>query len=250
MTKKERVKQFGLVGKNIDYSFSRTYFRDKFERENKVGYRYANFDLQSIENIREVFNSGATPSGLNVTIPYKKAVIPYLDQLTEEAKTIQAVNTIVIEASGKTIGHNTDHVGFQKALLERIEKKPKQALILGTGGASGAVHYVLDQIQCSFQFVSRTPQKGQLAYADLTKELFETIDLIVNTTPLGTFPNVEEAPPIPYEYLGSRHFLFDLIYNPEESKFLKEGRSRGAQTCNGYKMLVYQAEKSWELWNQ
>ena len=131
-----------------------------------------------------------------------------------------------------------------------IEKKPKQALILGTGGASGAVHYVLNQIRCSFQFVSRTPQKGQLAYADLTKELFEAVDLIVNTTPLGTFPNVKEAPPIPYEYLDSKHFLFDLIYNPEESKFLKEGRSRGAQTCNGYQMLVYQAEKSWELCNQ
>jgi len=250
MTKKERVKQFGLIGKNIDYSFSRTYFRNKFERDNLVGYSYVNFDLQSIENIREVFNSSATPSGLNVTIPYKKTVIPYLDQLTKEAQTIQAVNTIVIESSGKTIGHNTDYVGFQKALTEHLQTKPKQALILGTGGASGAVKYVLDQMKCRVQFVSRTPQKGQLAYGALTRELLEHVDLIVNTTPVGTFPKVEEAPPIPYDYLDARHFLFDLIYNPEETKFLKEGRTRGAQTCNGYPMLVYQAEKSWELWNQ
>ena len=250
MTKKERTKQFGLVGKNIDYSFSRTYFKNKFDSKNKVGYSYVNFDLQSIDNIKEIFNSSVTPSGLNVTIPYKKTVIPYLDQLTKDASTIQAVNTIVIESSGKTVGHNTDHVGFQKALLEHNQKIPKQALILGTGGASGAVQYVLDQIKCKYQFVSRTPQKNQLAYGDLTKEIIEKVDLIVNTTPVGTFPNIEEAPPIPYEHLDSRHFLFDLIYNPEETRFLKEGKSRGSITCNGYSMLVYQAEKSWELWNQ
>jgi len=250
MTKKERIKQFGLVGKNIDYSFSRTYFSSKFDRENKTDHRYINYDLDNLDDFKKVLESNPLPSGLNVTIPYKKEVIPFLDKLSPEAASIKAVNTIVWEASGKVIGHNTDHIGFEKSLLEQIDKKPKQALILGTGGASGAVKFVLSKIDCQFDFVSRNPNENQLAYDQLTKKQLEKIDLIVNTTPLGTFPNVDQAPPIPYQYLNSRHFLFDLIYNPEETKFLKEGKKRGTQTSNGYQMLVYQAEKSWELWNR
>ncbi len=249
MIKKDLIKQFGLVGKNIDYSFSRNYFSSKFEIEKKVNHCYVNYDLQYIDQFKEVLTKKPIPKGLNVTIPYKKEIIPFLDGLSKEAKTIQAVNTIVWDINGKVIGHNTDHIGFEKSLCESIEKKPKKALILGTGGASRAIEFVLNKMDCVFHFVSRNPKENQFAYDKLTKKQLDEIDLIVNTTPLGTFPNINQAPPLPYKYINSKHFLFDLIYNPNETKFLKEGRLRGAQTSNGYKMLVYQAEKSWKLWN-
>ena len=250
MAKDKYIKKFGLVGKNIDYSFSRNYFTSKFKQENKKDYVYVNFDLENIDQFKKILKSKPLPMGLNVTIPYKKKVIPFLDELSYEADTIQAVNTIVWDANGKVVGHNTDHVGFEKALIKSIDKNPKKALILGTGGASSAVKFVLDKINCSFSFVSRNPKENQLSYDEVTKEILDKIDLIVNTTPLGTFPDVDEAPPIPYKYLSDKQFLFDLIYNPEETKFLEEGRIRGAKTSNGYQMLVYQAEKSWKLWNQ
>ena len=249
MIKKDLIKQFGLVGKNIDYSFSRNYFSSKFESEKKTNHHYVNYDLESIDQIKDVFTKRPIPNGLNVTIPYKKEVIPYLDDLSKEAKKIQAVNTIVWHTNGKVIGHNTDHIGFKRSLNESISKKPKKALILGTGGASGAIEFVLNKMDCEIRFVSRNPKANQFSYDQLTKKQLGEIDLIVNTTPLGTFPNINETPPIPYEFINSTHFLFDLIYNPTESRFLKEGRLRGAQTSNGHKMLVYQAEKSWKLWN-
>ncbi len=250
MAKNKYIKKFGLVGKNIDYSFSREYFSSKFERENKKDYVYVNFDLENIDQFEKILKNKPLPIGLNVTAPYKKKVIPFLDELSAEAETIQAVNTIVWDANGKVVGHNTDHIGFEKALTESINKNPKNALVLGTGGASNAVKFVLDKINCSFSFVSRDPNENQLSYNEITKEVLDKIDLIVNTTPLGTFPNVNEAPPIPYKYLSTKQFLFDLIYNPEETKFLEQGRSRGTKISNGYQMLVYQAEKSWKLWNQ
>ena len=250
MAKKELLKQFGLVGKNIEYSFSKSYFSEKFEREKKKNYRYVNYDIKNIKDFKKVLKSSPTPSGLNVTIPYKKSIIPYLDKLSKEAMEIQAVNTIVWGDSGKIIGHNTDHLGFKKALMEEINSTPKNALILGTGGASKAVKYVLSEMGCKIQMVSRNPKKDELSYNELTKKIFEKTNLIVNATPLGTFPNVKKAPPIFYEYLNSKHFLFDLIYNPEETEFLKRGKFQGSQISNGYKMLIYQAEKSWELWTQ
>ena len=250
MTKKELLKQFGLVGKNIEYSFSKSYFSEKFEREKKKNYRYVNYDIKNIKDFKKVLKSSPTPSGLNVTIPYKKSIIPYLDKLSKEAMEIQAVNTIVWEDSGEIIGHNTDHLGFKKALMEEINSTPKNALILGTGGASKAVKYVLSEMGCKIQMVSRNPKKDELSYNELTKKIFEKTNLIVNSTPLGTFPNVKKAPPIFYEYLNSKHFLFDLIYNPEETEFLKRGKFQGSQISNGYKMLIYQAEKSWELWTR
>jgi shikimate dehydrogenase len=250
MVKKDLIKQFGLVGKNIDYSFSRSYFSSKFENEKKVNHRYVNYDLHNINQFKELITKKPIPKGLNVTIPYKKEVIPFLDNLSKEAETIKAVNTIVWDANGKTIGHNTDHTGFEKSLYEKIEKKPKKALILGTGGASGAIEFVLNKMDCAFRHVSRNPKENQFSYDQLSKKHLDKVDLIVNTTPLGTFPDTKQAPPIPYKYINSKHFLFDLIYNPKETRFLKEGRLRGAKTSNGYKMLVYQAEKSWKLWNQ
>jgi len=250
MTKKDLHKQFGLVGKNIDYSFSRRYFSEKFLRENRTNHQYVNYDLKSVEEFKHVLKNTPIPNGLNVTIPYKKEIIPFLDKLSEEAETIGAVNTIVWDPSGKTVGHNTDHVGFTKALLEQVHSAPTKALVLGTGGASKAIQYALDKIHCKYLMVSRNPQKNQLSYDDLNSDILNSVELIINTTPLGTFPNISDAPPIPYNLLHSKHFLFDLIYNPEETQFLKEGKSRGCKITNGYKMLVYQAEKSWELWNR
>ena len=249
MIKKELINQFGLVGKNIEYSFSREYFNSKFKSEKKVDYHYINYDIRSIDLFKEVITKKPIPVGLNVTTPYKKEVISYLDKLSKEAKAIQAVNTIVFDQNKNLIGYNTDYIGFEKSLLESIGKSPKKGIILGTGGASAAVKFVLDKMGCKFKFVSRNPKENQLAYDKVTKKYLDEIDLIVNTTPLGTYPNINNAPSIPYEYINSRHFLFDLIYNPSETRFLKEGRLRGAKTINGYKMLVYQAEESWKLWN-
>ena len=249
MIKKELINQFGLVGKNIDYSFSREYFTSKFKSEKKDDYCYVNYDIESIDQFKEVITRKPIPVGLNVTTPYKKEVISYLDKLSTEANAIQAVNTIVFDQNKKLIGYNTDYIGFEKSLFESIDKRPKKAIILGTGGASSAVKFVLDKMGCKFKFVSRNPKKNQLSYDKITKKYLDEIDLIVNTTPLGTYPGVNNAPPIPYQYINSRHFLFDLIYNPSETRFLKEGRQRGAKTTNGYKMLVYQAEESWKLWN-
>jgi shikimate dehydrogenase len=243
------IKQYGLVGKDIDYSFSRDYFKTKFKNENLKNHSYINYDFPTIEGFAKLLAKGPLPSGLNVTIPYKKEVIPFLDRISEEAKAIEAVNTIIWEKDGTTTGHNTDHTGFEKALNEAFTTIPENALILGTGGASGAVKYVLNKIGCKVTFVSRNPTSKQLSYNALDEVLMKKIDLIVNTTPLGTFPDVEKAPPLPYEWINKKHLLFDLIYNPEETTFLKRGKSNGAKTSNGNKMLVYQAEKSWELWN-
>ena len=250
MTKKENPKKFGLLGKNIDYSFSRKYFSDKFSKENLSNHSYVNFDLPSLENFDHILHNEPNLCGMNVTIPYKIKVIPFLDQISEEANSIGAVNTILWDAKGKTIGHNTDHTGFKKALEEQTNTLPKKALILGTGGASAAIRYALENLNCKVLFVSRTFKKNNLTYEELTEDLMKSVDLIVNSTPLGTFPDISQAPQIPYEFLRKQHLLFDLIYNPSETLFMKKGKEQGAQVCNGHQMLVYQAEKSWELWNQ
>lgn len=243
------IKQFGLVGKDIDYSFSRNYFKNKFKNEGLNDHEYVNFDFSSIKEFIKLLKKRPFPAGLNVTIPYKKKVMPFLDRISKEAQAIGAVNTIVWEKDGTTTGHNTDHVGFQKTLGEIIDTPLKKALILGTGGASGAVKFVLEKTDCDIKFVSRNPTSAQLSYKSLDRVIMNEIDLIVNTTPLGTFPSIEKAPPLPYQLINKRHILFDLIYNPPETTFMKLGKSKGAKTSNGHKMLIYQAEKSWQLWN-
>ena len=250
MTKKENPRKFGLLGKNIDYSFSRKYFSDKFLRENLSNHSYVNFDLPTLENFEQILHNEPDLCGMNVTIPYKIEVIPFLDQISEEVKSIGAVNTILWDAKGKTIGHNTDHTGFKKALGEQTNELPKKALILGTGGASGGIRYALENLNCEVIFASRTSKKDNLTYEELTEDLMNSVDLIVNSTPLGTYPDTNQAPKLPYQFLNEQHLLFDLIYNPSETLFMKKGIEKGAQVCNGYQMLVYQAEKSWELWNQ
>ena len=241
-------KRYGLVGKDIAYSFSRSYFAKKFQKEDISDCTYENFDLESIEDIQTILKS-ENLSGLNVTIPYKEAIIPYVDQLSEDAKIIGAVNTVRILADGTTEGHNTDAYGFRAALLRQWNNHADKALILGTGGASKAVRYVLEQMNIEPLFVSRNPRAGQISYEQIDASLMESHKLIINCTPIGTHPKIDQAPQIPYDLINSGHFLFDLIYNPEETLFLAEGKKKGATLQNGYFMLEQQAEKSWNIWN-
>ena len=248
-SQKNEMKKFGLVGKNIDYSFSRGYFADKFKKNGLLDCSYENFDLKEIEEIKSVFKTHGL-NGLNVTIPYKKEVLPFLDKLSPQSKKIGAVNTIAFNENGETTGHNTDAYGFQKSLLEITEKLPASALILGTGGASAAVAFALEALKIQFNFVSRNPKKGQLSYEAVDTEILKHNHLIKNTSPVGTFPNTDKCPSIPYNELNASHTLFDLIYNPLETLFLRKGKEMGCTVSNGLKMLEFQAEKSWEIWNE
>jgi shikimate dehydrogenase len=242
------VSKFGLIGKNIDYSFSKTYFSEKFEREN-LFHSYENFDIPSIEQFPKIISEIPNLKGLNVTIPYKEEVIRFLNDLDETAQKIGAVNTIKISENGKLKGFNTDFYGFQKSIESFLPLKKKTALILGTGGASKAIAYALENLGFDFKFVSRKDNSNSINYQSLNQALIENHLLIVNCTPLGTFPNIHEFPPIPYAFITENHLLFDLIYNPAETEFLKQGKIQGAKTANGLKMLELQAEKAWEIWN-
>lgn len=250
MDKKQdkQAHKFGLVGRNIDYSFSRGYFSKKFEAE-QIPHTYQNFDIPTIENFPTIIKNTSKLKGLNVTIPYKQSVIPFLDDLAETAKHIGAVNTIQILDNGKLIGHNTDYYGFKTSLSPLLKSYHKKALILGTGGASKAVAYALKHLNIAFDYVSRT-QKNDVTftYKTLSETIISQYQIIINCTPMGTFPNIEESPDILYSALNETHILYDLIYNPEETKFLKLGKQKGATTINGLKMLKLQAEKAWEIW--
>ncbi|WP_434084781.1 shikimate dehydrogenase family protein [Leeuwenhoekiella parthenopeia] len=241
--------KFGLIGKNIEYSFSRKYFSEKFEK-NDIDASYVNFDCQSLQDVRTVLQQKDEDHlGYNVTIPYKQAIIPYLDEMNKHASAIGAVNVIKRLNNGRLKGYNTDYIGFRKSLKPFLDKQNhKCALILGTGGASKAVAYTLELEDISFKYVSRNPKKGQLAYEDLTPAMINKYTLIINTTPLGTFPNVTECPKISYRQISSKHLLYDLVYNPEETQFLKNGKAQGAMTTNGYNMLRLQAEAAWRIW--
>lgn len=239
--------EFGLIGKNISYSFSRKYFQEKFKKE-QLAYSYINFDLENITQFPNILKENSKLIGMNVTIPYKESILVYLDALSPEAKDIGAVNTIKITSSGKLIGYNTDYYGFQKSLKPVLTKQHKSALILGTGGASKAIEYALKDWNIQTLFVSRTAKENVLSYGQLTKEIIQSHSLIINTTPLGTYPNVGSFPAIPYSFITSNHLLYDLTYNPSNTMFMKKGSINGAQTINGYDMLVQQAEKAWEIW--
>tara|TARA_R110000868_G_scaffold341442_1_gene602297 strand:- start:644 stop:1393 length:750 start_codon:yes stop_codon:yes gene_type:complete len=248
MEKTENKNRFGLIGKNIDYSFSRAYFTQKFKDLKLDDYYYENFDFQNIDELNTVLKHEKNIKGFNVTIPYKEAVIPFLSEIDEVAKEIGAINTIKFTANGLK-GFNTDYYGFQKSIEPFIKKHHKNALILGTGGASKAVAYVLKELGMHYNFVSRNPKKGEFSYIDLNQEHLQKHTVIVNCTPLGTYPEIERKPNIPYQFISKQHLLFDLIYNPEKTAFLKAGEVNGAQIKNGDKMLELQAEKAWEIWN-
>ncbi|MBM1108189.1 shikimate dehydrogenase [Aurantibacter crassamenti] len=240
--------RFGLIGKNISYSFSRGYFAEKFEKLNLENHSYENFDLQSIEEFNGLLDANSAIKGFNVTIPYKQEIIPYLNKIDETALQIGAVNTIKI-TKNNLIGYNTDVIGFQKSIETYLKPHHKRALILGTGGASKAVAYVFESLEIDFLFVSRKPGKNQISYADLNPKIMEDHTVIINCTPLGTHPEIDKRPDILYDFLSDKHLLFDLIYNPPKTSFLEAGEAKGATIVNGLKMLELQAEASWEIWN-
>src|SRR5690625_446610 len=220
-----KMPEFGLIGKNIDHSFSRGYFKDKFRKE-QLTYTYVNFDINSISQFPLIIEENPELIGLNVTIPYKESIIPYLDKLSPEAQSIGAVNTIKILSDSKLIGHNTDYYGFQKSIKPLLKEQHKSALILGTGGASKAIDYALKQWNIHTLFVSRNPKKNNISYKDLTEEIIHEYKIIVNTTPLGTFPNLKSSPKIPYSCITSNHLLYDLTYNPSTTEFMRKGKAQ------------------------
>lgn len=242
------MKLFGLIGYPLGHSFSKRYFTEKFNKE-KLNCSYENFPIENITLLETVLQNNPNLLGLNVTIPYKEKVIPYLHELSADVAKIGACNTIKIK-NGKLWGYNTDIVGFEQSLRLKLKPHHKKALILGTGGAAKAVAYSLDRAGISYLFVSRRPVENAVNYNDVDEKLIQDYTLIVNTSPVGTFPNSDQYPDIPYEGIGPNNFLFDLIYNPEKTVFLQKGEAHGADIQNGYDMLVNQAEASWKIWNE
>jgi shikimate dehydrogenase len=237
------MRTFGLIGKSLEHSFSSQYFNEKFFKEGITDTQYLNFELKHISEFTELIKTNKL-SGLNITIPYKESIIPFLDELNEEAQEIGAVNTIQF-SNGKTIGHNTDHIGFTNSIKPLLEDRNK-AIILGDGGAAKAIKYALKKLNIEYKTINRNTS---FDYLDITKQITGYYTIIINTTPVGSYPNINNFPKIPYEYLNQNYLLFDLIYNPNETKFLAYGKAKNAQTKNGLEMLQLQAEESWNIWN-
>jgi len=242
------MKQYGLIGYPLSHSFSKGYFAEKFLKENITDANYDVFPLEKIDDFTALYQNKENLIGLNVTIPYKQQVIPFLDELDETSANIGAVNTVKF-TQGKRIGYNTDAYGFEMSLKPMLQSHHTNALILGTGGASKAVEYVLKKLGISFQYVSRNKSDHTISYEQLDEFIIHNSKLIINSTPIGMYPNVDVAPNIPYNAISEKHLLYDLVYNPEETLFLKKGKEKGAQTKNGLEMLYLQAERSWEIWN-
>lgn len=241
---------YGLIGYPLGHSFSKGYFTDFFYREG-IDAVYKNFELLHIEKITEILQSEPSLRGFNVTIPYKQQIFPYLTELDEAARTIGAVNVVKIIHDNGTDhlkGYNTDYIGFATSIRHLLKPHHTHALILGTGGASKAVEYALRQMGIETLFVSRTSREGIVTYEELSPELMARYTLIVNTTPLGMHPHTDECPPLDYTQIGSRHLLYDVIYNPEKTLFLRQGETRGATTSNGMEMLLGQAIAAWKIW--
>jgi len=246
-------RKFGLIGFPLSHSFSRKFFTEKF-LDKGIEAEYLNFEIENISQLSHVIASHPDLEGLNVTIPYKEQVIKLLDETDESSTQIHAVNTIRIQRSGDRVslyGYNTDIIGFQESIQPLIQKYHHKALVLGTGGASKAVVKALENLKIETIFISRNPEeKGELSYNDLDEDVMDNYKIIVNTTPIGTYPNIEGCPAIPFEMITPKHLLFDLVYNPEVTEFLKQGKKRGATIKNGLEMLHLQALASWEIWNR
>ncbi len=246
------MKQYGLIGYPLTHSFSKRYFTDKFEKEN-IDSTYENFEIDSINKFTEIIKNNPEIIGLNVTIPYKEQVIPFLDELNDSARKIGAVNTIQVKQTESGIhlkGFNTDTFGFENSLKPLLKEHHKKALILGTGGASKALKYVLKKLGIDFISASIEELKeNEIRYEDIDEKMMEERLLIINATPLGTFPKVDACANIPYEFITEKHLLFDLVYNPEITKFMQNGIDKGATVKNGYDMLLGQAKKAYEIWN-
>ncbi|WP_264529682.1 shikimate dehydrogenase family protein [Flavobacterium sp. N502540] len=243
-------RRFGLLGRNISYSFSKGYFTEKFSDEVFAGNSYENFDISEINYFTELVKNNPDLKGLNVTIPYKEQVIPFLDKLSKKAALIGAVNTIKFTKSGKLKGYNTDYYGFKKSLEPLLELHHKKALILGTGGASKGVAFALDELGILYTFVSREAKDNIIDYNLINATTFDNFQIIINCTPVGTIPDTDACPDIPYDFFTDKHIAYDLIYNPAETEFLKRAKEKGAVIKNGYDMLIFQAEKAWKIWNK
>lgn len=240
------MKTYGLIGHPLSHSFSRSYFTKKFQDQG-IEAAYVNFDLDDPGKIKAVLDR-TDISGLNVTIPYKRIVLALLDEIDEDASAIGAVNTIAFK-NGRTIGYNTDVIGFRNAIKPFLNSKHHRALVLGSGGASLAVIAVLNELGVEHMVVSREPKDMQIGYDQLTEQVVANHPFIINTTPVGMHPHINGLPDMDYNGVGKDHFLYDLIYNPEETRFMCEGKARGAAVSNGHDMLVQQAEASWRIWN-
>lgn len=240
------MKKYGLIGKTLSHSFSKLFFEDYF-RKNQIDAKYSNIELNNIDEIDKLFTSNY--NGLNVTIPFKEKIIPFLDDLSEEANSIGAVNTIQFK-SGKKIGYNTDIFGFKSSVKPFITNRHERAMIFGTGGASKAVNFVLNSIGIDVIFISRNPKnENEFSYNDINKGMINSCKILVNCTPVGTYPNIDEQFNLPYDYFSVNHLVVDLIYNPSKTVLLKKAEEQGAVILNGYTMLKEQALKSLSIWN-
>ncbi|MCB9192144.1 MAG: shikimate dehydrogenase [Flavobacteriales bacterium] len=245
------MRKFGLIGYPLSHSFSQKYFTEKFQREG-IDAEYCNFPIESLDELDDIIRREPDLVGLNVTIPYKTAIIPRIELLQKCARSIQSVNTVTIERRGSDYvlhGANTDVIGFKESIEQHVGGHD-MALILGTGGAAKAAFHVLEDLGLECESVSRSPDEGDFVYDELTTEDVWEHSIIVNCTPLGMYPQIDAAPDIPYESITPEHVLYDMIYNPAETVFLKHGRKRGATTINGLQMLERQAEESWKIWNK
>lgn len=243
--------KYGLIGNPLGHSFSKSYFNEKFENEN-IDAEYLNFEIPSIENLVEVIDSNPELKGLNVTIPYKEKVISYLDYVSPEARAIGAVNVIRVTHKGKDVvlrGYNSDVIGFTKSIGPLLDKSHRKALILGTGGASKAVNYGLKSLGLETVLVSRFKRPNTIQYEDIDADVIKDYNVIVNCTPVGMYPNVDNCPKLPYDAMDTHTILYDLIYNPDETLFMHKGAEKGATVKNGLEMLLLQAFASWEFWN-
>ncbi len=244
------MRLYGLIGYPLTHSFSKAWFTEKFERERLRDCRYELFPLSSIDEFTSLLASQPGLQGLNVTVPYKKEVIPFLHDSSGIPPGLLACNCIRVR-EGKLSGYNTDWIGFENSLMPLLKSHHKNALILGTGGAAEAVQFVLKRLSIPFYNVSRAGSAANtITYAELTEDMIRTHPLIINTTPVGMFPNVDACPDIPYQHIGKAHLLYDLVYNPALSRFLQKGKENGAAIKNGEEMLVLQAEESWKIWNK
>ena len=238
------MKNYGLIGKSLEHSFSETYFNKKFKKLNLKTYNYNNYEIKNVSAVKELINKNNL-IGLNVTIPFKIEIIKILDKLDKNAEITNSVNTIKIEKN-KLIGYNTDIIGFEKSIIPIIDKR-KNALILGNGGASKSIQHVLKKLNINFTVISRKDNKN---YSNLKKEDIISHEIIINTTPLGMYPKIDLSPNILYEFINNKHLAYDLIYNPSETVFLKKAKNNGSKIKNGYEMLKIQADESWRIWNK
>lgn len=243
--------KLGLIGYPLGHSFSKNFYLEKFEKEKITNVHYDLYSFEHIDEFPNLYSEDESFKGFNVTLPHKQSVLPFLSELSDEAAKIKAVNCITItRKDGKAIlkGHNTDAYGFQKSIEPLLKPNHKKALVLGNGGAAKAVFFSLDQLGIPYKIVSRNKNTGDLTYEELSPALLSEYHIVINCSPVGTYPNVDACPDIPYEAITSDHLLYDLIYNPDETTFLKKGKEKGATIKNGYEMLVLQAERNWKIW--